>query len=1193
MSLRRTIIIEVKDDQFKRHKKSFNDYVKSSNSGVKGVGNSFSEMGNKINNALRNSNIQLGAFGRLLSGVAAIGTGLVSAVVSVFALVAVGITKATAEAIKFEKAMVSVQKTTGATDSELGILSDSILSLSKRLGTSKDELAAIAEVAGQLGIQGASNISAFTETVAKLSRVTELSAQEAGELVARIANIFDIAIEDSSRIGSVLNELSNTTTATAGKIASAITRVGSAGSSIGLTVDQVAGLSATLIDSGVVAERAGTALRNVFIRLQTQSEKLADTIGISKEEFDSLVSQDALGAINRYLDALRGLPPAVAAIQIKEAFGDENFLAVQTLTQQTDMLSKSLETSSNAFNENSSLNDEFGRTLESVSAKWQIFTNRINVATTAFGERFLPVLDRGLDSLIDFSEKFDTANETLLRVLKERGADPNRIQEIEIRINQDQIRDQLDRLKDQIASTEFGFRELGGFTSPLLEPIAEEFKNAEALSSDRLEELRARLEGVLEEFNRRSVEAESDFLSKANAQRASFVSDLIADIDGLINARSDVELLNEELKETDEELRKLRSGVVDSPAADIPGPRPTGSGSTTGDDQKIAKARKLLEDIQRANEIRNRASQEEAEALARVFKLQGEINELKEIGAQLGTDAVRTAIADAETRLRVAIGQLKEAEELQRVIMSASENLEALQGASVENPLSEAFESFGSDVDSVFDKIEQRADGTFRFTADVLKQIPEGVLDKFERLSNRPPERTMWEVAADSAETIANSIDDFLDLAFVFGGLSDEAFQFGDAISNAAKEFERLNRSILDNGGKLTFEAGFSGVTTFFSSAFQGLSALQSALSNNRDSMEELNQALRDNARSIRNAINDLINSGRIGENISGDEAQGIENAFEKFFNIRDKVGPVGGLESLFDADEASRFNELSGAFRNLLTSLADQGVDENLLQQITERFEIALQGGLSLSDAINLVLEDEDLGLANILETITGDLGGFSNTVGGAQEAVRFFSEFLGEEAPDSFRRFFDFLLQNVEGIPDDLRALFSEAAGLDVSTEEGRERAREIAETIARGIEDGMLDLGSLTTSEVEDILRTTLGLADSAESLAGSSSDGLNTTLQIQRSITQIQADLMLQILQEIAHWTRLAAQTLSGVDFSLPFDFSGSGINRGADTGSVPGSSTINNSFDISIQMADIEAIIRALETNVRERLNRVF
>src|SRR5690606_14871680 len=111
----------------------------------------------------------------------------------------------------FEDRLVEVRKTTGLTGAELAALGDGLLDLAVRLGVSQDALGGIAATAGQLGVTGKDNLLALTETVAKFAAVTELSADEAAEALAKTGQAYQLPVSELEKLASAANELSNTT----------------------------------------------------------------------------------------------------------------------------------------------------------------------------------------------------------------------------------------------------------------------------------------------------------------------------------------------------------------------------------------------------------------------------------------------------------------------------------------------------------------------------------------------------------------------------------------------------------------------------------------------------------------------------------------------------------------------------------------------------------------------------------------------------------------------------------------------------------------------------------------------------------------------------------------------------------------------------------------------------------------------
>ncbi|MEO0558041.1 MAG: phage tail tape measure protein, partial [Bacteroidota bacterium] len=353
-----------------------------------------------------------GALGGLVGarGAAAIGGGIV-----VGAAVIKGINEAVAAASAFEDELVEVRKTTGLTKPEVDALGAGILDLAQDTGIAQNELAAIAAVAGQLGIQGRDNLLAFTKTVAQFAAVTELSNEQAAESLAKTGRAFGLPVEQLGNLASAANELSNTTAARAGDIIDVLQRVGASGTNIGLTADEVAALAATLIDAGVESERAGTSLRNQFTLLLTEAGKVADTIGISEEAFRDLIDEDALGAIELYLGKLNELDAQTRAIEIEKTFGQENVLQVTTLAAQVDQLNTNLDTSREAFETGTSLSTEFNASLDALSAQWAIFTATITKAATGLGNVVLPALTELLKVINRLTGGGEDAAETFLQ----------------------------------------------------------------------------------------------------------------------------------------------------------------------------------------------------------------------------------------------------------------------------------------------------------------------------------------------------------------------------------------------------------------------------------------------------------------------------------------------------------------------------------------------------------------------------------------------------------------------------------------------------------------------------------------------------------------------------------------------------------------------------------------------------------
>lgn len=91
-------------------------------------------------------------------------------------------------AIDFESAFAGVEKTVDGTAEQMTSLKQGIRDMSKEIPSSATEISAVAEAAGQLGIQ-TDNILGFSKVMIDMGNSTNLSSDEAATSLARFANI--------------------------------------------------------------------------------------------------------------------------------------------------------------------------------------------------------------------------------------------------------------------------------------------------------------------------------------------------------------------------------------------------------------------------------------------------------------------------------------------------------------------------------------------------------------------------------------------------------------------------------------------------------------------------------------------------------------------------------------------------------------------------------------------------------------------------------------------------------------------------------------------------------------------------------------------------------------------------------------------------------------------------------------------
>lgn len=283
--------------------------------------------------------------------------------------------------IEFESALAEIQKTTGFTDTEMKGMGESIKDLSTILPTTAMELAEIAAVAGQLGIgtrAGVDGINSFTAAIATIAEATDLTAEEAATNMAKISQAFNMPISQTVFMGSAMNELENTTAAKTSEIASSLTRVGTAATTLGISFETTTAAVTTMISAGMRAERAGTRLRSLFNSMSKNAEEFSKIAGTTLPEFRRLLETNADEALRRVVEGLENTDLKSQQMQdALSAAGKVGGFALLTLAGNAEAFSTNLETAQGNMDDFNSLLDDMQTKTETVAGQWEILTNKI------------------------------------------------------------------------------------------------------------------------------------------------------------------------------------------------------------------------------------------------------------------------------------------------------------------------------------------------------------------------------------------------------------------------------------------------------------------------------------------------------------------------------------------------------------------------------------------------------------------------------------------------------------------------------------------------------------------------------------------------------------------------------------------------------------------------------------------------
>lgn len=287
---------------------------------------------------------------------------------------------------EFESAFAGVKKTVNASDEELKNMRDDIRQTAKEMPSSASELSAIAESAGQLGIQ-TENIVEFTKTMADMAVATNLTSEDAATDFAKFANITGMAQDKFDEMGSSVVALGNNLATNEADIVSMGMRIAAAGNQIGLSQADIMGYSAALSSVGIEAEAGGSAFSKMIVNLQMATETgkglkdYAKVAGMTGTEFKKAFQQDATGAINAFLSGLNNTERnGKSAIAVLSDMGLTEVRLRDTLLRAANasaMFDDALGISNEAWKENVALANEAAQRYATFESQGDILKNKI------------------------------------------------------------------------------------------------------------------------------------------------------------------------------------------------------------------------------------------------------------------------------------------------------------------------------------------------------------------------------------------------------------------------------------------------------------------------------------------------------------------------------------------------------------------------------------------------------------------------------------------------------------------------------------------------------------------------------------------------------------------------------------------------------------------------------------------------
>lgn len=199
---------------------------------------------------------------------------------------------AISSSIEFESAFTGVKKTVDATEEDLQRFGGSQEAFYKDLSgwikeeatqtaSTKERIADVMAISGQLGVRGSENLKKFTETMIMMGDSTDLSAEEAAMSIAQLMNITGDSYDNTDKLGSAIVALGNNFATTEPQIVNMAQRLASTGTISNLSATEIVALATAMSTVGIQAEAGGTAMTQTL----TAISQAVSGAGQTSEEY--------------------------------------------------------------------------------------------------------------------------------------------------------------------------------------------------------------------------------------------------------------------------------------------------------------------------------------------------------------------------------------------------------------------------------------------------------------------------------------------------------------------------------------------------------------------------------------------------------------------------------------------------------------------------------------------------------------------------------------------------------------------------------------------------------------------------------------------------------------------------------------------------------------------------------------------
>jgi TP901 family phage tail tape measure protein len=244
-------------------------------------------------------------------------------------------------AANFEQRLSAIKAVSGATEGQMGKLSDKALQLGKDTQFSAGESAQAMEELIKAGLSVGDVLNGAADATVNLAAAGEVSMPEAATIASNAMNQFGLSAKDMVGVADQIAGAANASAIDVSDFGQSLAQVGAVANLAGVDFKDTATAIAIMGNAGIKGSDAGTSLKSMLSRLQPTTKKQASLmkeLGIvtkdgSNQFYDQAGNLKDLGKVSGVLqNSLKGMTKQQKQAALQTLFGSDAIRAAAVLS---------------------------------------------------------------------------------------------------------------------------------------------------------------------------------------------------------------------------------------------------------------------------------------------------------------------------------------------------------------------------------------------------------------------------------------------------------------------------------------------------------------------------------------------------------------------------------------------------------------------------------------------------------------------------------------------------------------------------------------------------------------------------------------------------------------------------------------------------------------------------------------------